>query len=90
MLLQLEFSDKMVTYETFINDLAARLAMYLREQRKDPDFISQRQAYHIFGRNNVMRWRATGKIEPAKRPGRCEYSMVELRKLQNTKQDYFA
>lgn len=50
--------------------------------------ISQRQAYKIFGRGNVDRWRKNGLIHPCVRPGKKEYSTRRLRELQRTEQDY--
>lgn len=55
----------------------------------DPEMVSQRQAYAMFGRGNVDRWRKQGKINPCKRPGKVEYRTVELRVLQQKQQDYF-
>ena len=85
----LDFSDMSVTYDTFVRDVATSVVRMLSEVRNDPEFISQRQAYAIFGRGNVDRWRKQGKIEPCKRPGKVEYRTSELRALQSKKQDYF-
>lgn len=86
----LDFADKSVTYETFIRDVAASVCRMLSEQRDDPEVISQRQAYAMFGRGNVDRWRREERIEPlAKRPGKVEYRTAELRALQRVQQDYF-
>ena len=85
----LDFSDMSVTYDTFVRDVAASVVRMLVEVRNDPDTISQRQAYAMFGRGNVDRWRRQGKIEPCKRPGKVEYRTAELRALQSKKQDYF-
>lgn len=85
----LDFSDMSVTYDTFVRDVATSVVRMLTEVRNDPEFISQRQAYAIFGRGNVDRWRKQGKIEPCKRPGKVEYRTAELRTLQSKKQDYF-
>lgn len=87
-MMQLKFSDKMVPYTTFVNDVAARLADMIAESRADPEVISQREAYRIFGRGNVDRWRRQGRISPCKRPGKVEYLTRELRLLQRTQQDY--
>ena len=86
--MQIQFSDRMVSYTTFVNDVAARLASMIAESRADPEVISQREAYRIFGRGNVDRWRRQGKISPCKRPGKVEYLTRELRLLQRTQQDY--
>lgn len=88
-MLTLDFPDKSVTYDTFIRDVAATVVRMLSEVRNDPETISQRQAYTMFGRSNVDRWRKEGKITPYKRPGKVEYRTAELRALQNVKQDYF-
>lgn len=87
-MLTLDFSDKTVTYETFVHDVATTVVRMLSEVRNDPEFISQRQAYEMFGRGNVDRWRKQGRIQPCKRPGKVEYRTAELRTLQQTKQDY--
>lgn len=84
------FSDKSVTYSTFVNDVAAAIVKMLSDIRSDSEVISQRQAYALFGRGNVDRWRRQGKIVPfSKRPGKIEYRTSELRLLQQVKQDYF-
>lgn len=85
----LEFADRLVTYEDFTNYLAARIANMIETDRVDPEFISQRTAFKIFGRRNVERWRREGKIIPCKRPGKVEYRTSDLRLLQRTVQDYF-
>lgn len=88
-MLTIDFPDKSVTYSTFVNDVAASVVRMLNEVRNEPETISQRQAYAMFGRGNVDRWRKQGKIEPCKRPGKIEYRTSELRLLQQVKQDYF-
>lgn len=87
-MLHLEFIDKTVSYETFLQDLTARLVRLMKSDAADPEFISQRTAYSIFGRKNVDRWRRAGKVQPSKRPGKVEYRMADLRLLQRTEQDY--
>lgn len=83
------FWNRIVTYDAFLNDLAARIVRLLKAEHDDPEFISQRRAFEIFGRRNVERWRKQGKITPCKRPGKVEYKTSELRFLQRTVQDYF-
>lgn len=85
----LQFADKSVPYKVFVDDVAARVVSLLKSDDKDPDFISQRKAFEIFGRRNVERWRRQGKIKPCKRPGKVEYKTSELRLLQRVEQDYF-
>lgn len=85
----LDFIDKSVTYDTFVHDVAASVVRMLADSRNDPEMVSQRQAYAMFGRGNVDRWRKQGKITPCKRPGKVEYRTAELRALQQKKQDYF-
>lgn len=87
-MMQIQFSDKMVTYETFVNDIAARLFAMMAE-KDDKAFISQNKAYAKYGRQNIERWRSNGLIEPRRTKGKLEYSTVELQRLANIKQDYF-
>lgn len=84
--MMLQFSDQNVPYERFLNDLAERVAEAIKPS---PEYICQNEAFRQFGRANIERWRKQGKIEPCKRPGKLEYRIVELKKLQATKQDYF-
>ena len=85
----IQFPDKLVSYETFMTDLSARIARMMKIDLTDPEFVSQRKAFEIFGRRNVERWRRCDKIKPCKRPGRLEYRTAELRLLQRVEQDYF-
>jgi hypothetical protein len=85
----IQFSDRLIPYEIFLRDVAATLAKMISEQRTDPDFISQRKAYAMFGRANVERWRRESKVKPCKRPGKTEYCTADLRFLQRQEQDYF-
>lgn len=84
----LEFPDKIISYDTFLDDLAERIAVKMQRAAKDPEFVNQRSAYKIFGRANVDRWRRTGKVTVYKRPGVVEYKTSDLRMLQTTVQDY--
>lgn len=90
-MIQLQFADKCVTYETFINDLAQALAPKVSELLENPgDIISQRQAYKLFGKGNVTRWLRSQDLSPvSKRPGKVEYRISDLRLLQQRTQDYF-
>lgn len=88
-MVQISFSDKVVSYETFMNDLTARLALFIQNDKNEPEMISQRKAYKLFGRGNVDRWRKKGKVKPYVRPGKIEYPTKILRVLQRTEQDYF-
>ena len=85
----LNFSDNLVPYDKFLKDLAATIVKMLKSDAQDPEFISQRKAYEMFGRGNVERWRKQGKVQPYKRPGKLEYRTADLRLLQRTVQDYF-
>ena len=85
----IQFPDKVVSYDTFMDDLSSRIVRKIQRAEADPETVSQRKAYSIFGRANVDRWRKEGRIHPCKRPGKVEYCMAELRLLQQTQQDYF-
>lgn len=88
-MLTIDFPDKSVAYATFVSDVAAEVVRQLKEQRDDPETVSQRKAYAMFGRGNVDRWRRQGRITPHKRPGKVEYFVSELRQAQRRQQDYF-
>lgn len=88
MVLNLQFADKMVTYDQFVTDVAARLASHIRIQAEDPQYMSQSKAFKVFGRANVERWRKKGYLHPCKRPGKLEYRSEELRERQRMEQDY--
>jgi hypothetical protein len=62
----------------------------IKNDSKDPEYISQRKAFKTFGRVNVERWRREGKITPYKRPGKLEYRTADLRLLQRQSQDYLS
>lgn len=85
----IQFPDKVVSYDTFMNDLSSRIVRKMQRALADPKTVSQRKAYSIFGRANVDRWRREGRIHPCKRLGKVEYCMADLRLLQQTQQDYF-
>lgn len=85
----IQFTDRQVPYEVFMNDLASRIVRKLKEERDDPVMMSQRQAYRHFGRANVDRWRKQGRLNVCKRPGKTEYYTAELRQQQSLSQDYF-
>ena len=49
----LQFLDHLIPYETFLNDLSSRIVRQLKADKDDPEFISQRKAYELFGLVNV-------------------------------------
>lgn len=83
----IQFLDKLVPYDVFVRDVGAYVAHAVSEDRNDPEYISQRTAYAMFGRANVERWRKQGKVEPCERPGKTEYRTADLRLLQRLKND---
>jgi hypothetical protein len=84
----IDFSDKSVTYDTFVRDVATSVVRMLSEVRNEPEYISKRKAYGIFGRANVDRWLRDELILPHIRPGKVELKTSELRALKNKVQDY--
>ena len=85
----LNFSDHLIPYDQFLSDVAATVVKMLKSDVHDPEFISQRKAFEMFGRGNIERWRKQGKVQPYKHPGKLEYRTADLRLLQRTVQDYF-
>ena len=51
----LQFLDHLIPYDTFLNDVASRVVRMLKTDKDDPEFVSQRKAYEMFGRRNVER-----------------------------------
>ena len=88
-MIQIQFSDRIVSYDTFVRDLSASIVKQIKDAKEDPKTMSQREAYRTFGRGNVERWVRKGLIEGHKRPGKVEYYTAELRMLQARSQDYF-
>ena len=78
----MQFLDRLIPYDIFLNDLAARIVKILKSDNNDPEFISQRKAYEIFGRRNVERWRRMGKVVAYKRPGKVEYRTISTKTLR--------
>lgn len=86
--MELKFGDKSVTFDTFTTTVAAKLASYMKEDKNDPEYISQNEAFRRFHKGNVLRWREQNLIEPCKRPGKIEYPLSRLKELSRTVQDY--
>ena len=78
----LHFTDHLIPYDTFLNDIASRVVRLLKSDADDPEFVSQRKAYEMFGRRNVERWKRLGMFQSFKRPGKVEYRTADLRLLQ--------
>lgn len=85
----LDFSDRSIPYDVFLRDVATTVVSMLRGQKDEPEFVSKRKAYELFGRGNVDRWLRNEEIKPHIRPGKVELRMADLRVLQNREQDYF-
>ena len=60
----LQFADKSVPYGVFVKDVAAEVVHLLKKDDADPDYVSQRKAFEMFGRRNVERWRRQAKVSP--------------------------
>ena len=91
MSIMIQFPDKLVPYEVFVKDLARELTAQTSEALRVPNSIlSQNKAYKIFGAGNVRRWVREGLLTPiSKRPGKIEYNVFDLKRLQERQQDYF-
>jgi len=91
MSIMMQFVDKLVPYEVFIKDLARELTAQTSEAlRVHNNIISQNQAFKQFGGGNVRRWLKEGLLMPiSKRPGKIEYNVFDLKRLQERQQDYF-
>lgn len=76
-------------FDVFTGAVAAKLATFLKEDKSDKPYISQRKAFYNYGEGVVRRWVAMGLITPAKRKGIVEYPTAILKELSRIKQDYF-
>lgn len=86
----IQFADKMVPYEVFIRDLAREIVAQTSEALREPNnIVSQNKAFKLFGEGNVRRWVKEEKLVPvSKRPGKIEYRIFDLKRLQERQQDY--
>lgn len=86
---ELLFSDKTVTYEQFVNDLATSIALKIHQVEKGQLEISQAKAFKMFGRADVERWIKNGKLKPCRvSPGKKRYRLIDLQKLASIQQNY--
>ena len=85
----LEFINKSVTFEQFVDVLATKVALRIHQIEKGQLEISQAQAYKLCGRADVERWVKSGKIEPVRiSPGKKRFKLVDLQMLANVQQNY--
>lgn len=42
--MELQFIDKSVTFDTFVTNVAAKLASFMKEDKDDKEYLSQREA----------------------------------------------
>lgn len=87
----IQFADKCVPYEVFVKDLAREIVALQTDALRMPnDIVSQNKAFQLFGKGNVRRWVKEEKLVPvSKRPGKIEYRVFDLKRLQERQQDYF-
>ena len=85
----LEFTDKSVTFEQFVDFMATKVALRIHQIEKGKLEVSQAEAYRLFGRADVERWIRNGKLHPVRiSPGKKRFSPVDLQKLANIQQNY--
>lgn len=90
---QIQFADKMVSFETFISAIRNVVQEELGKAVGKRPFISQARAYSTFGRRNVERWVKEGKAKVFGRGKdgkvtRYEYRISELEACADQVQDY--
>ena len=59
----LHFTDRLIPYDPFLNDIASRVGRLLKSDADDPEFVSQRKAYEMLGRRNVESWKRLGMVQ---------------------------
>ena len=85
----LEFTDKSITVDQFVDFLATKVALRIHQIEKGELEVSQSQAYKLFGRADVERWIRNGKLHPVRiSPGKKRFSLVDLQKLASIQQNY--
>ena len=86
---EIQFIDKTVTFEQFVDALATKVALRIHQVEKGQLEISQAQAFKLFGRADVERWVKNGKLVPSRiSPGKKRYKLVDLQKLASIRQNY--
>lgn len=78
---EITFPNTSVTYDKFVTDIASKLASFMKEDKEDAEYISQRKAEKLYGKANVRRWRETGAVKTISRPGKIEYPTARLKEL---------
>ena len=85
----LQFVDQSVTFEQFVDLLATKVALRMHQVEKGQMEISQAQAYRLFGRADVERWKKSGKLQPCRiSPGNKRYRLVDLQELASVQQNF--
>ena len=85
----LQFADRNVTLNQFIDLLATKVALRMHQIEKGQLEVSQSQAYKMYGRADVERWIKNGKLQPVRiSPGKKRYRLVDLQELANIQQNY--
>ena len=85
----LQFIDRTVTFDQFVDSLATKVALRMHQVEKGQLEISQAQAYRMFGRADVDRWVKNGKLKPVRiSPGKKRYRLVDLQELATIQQNY--
>ena len=52
--MEIQFIDKSVTFDTFVTSVAAKLASFIKEDTDDKPYISQNEAFRIFGKGPAV------------------------------------
>ena len=85
----LQFVDQSGTFEQFGDLLATKVALRMHQVGKGQMEISQAQAYRLFGRADVERWKKSGKLQPCRiSSGKKRYRLVDLQELASVQQNF--
>ena len=58
----LQFADQSVTFEKFVDLLATKVALRMHQVEKGQMEVSQAEAYRLFGRADVERWKKKWQV----------------------------
>ena len=92
---QIQFADKMVSFDTFLSALRNVVKEEISKAVGKRPFITKAKAFDAFGRRNVERWVKEGKVKVYGRGKngkitRYEYRVSELEACAFKVQDYLS
>lgn len=85
---QIQFSDKMMPFSTFIGAIRNVVREEVANAVGINDSISQNKAFRKYGKARVLHWLKDGLVQPSKTRGKLLYKVSELEACKMRIQDY--